>query len=89
MKRKKQQQLRECVERWRSAGPELEAIRREELTRFDQASNWQLVDALLEAGLRSGGPRTTSGLVEMQRWFRRIARRGEQSLRKPDTSEER
>lgn len=75
MRRRDEQQVREYVQRWGRVGPELEAIRREELTRFDQASNWRLVDALLEAGLRFARPRTTSGLVEMQRWFRKVPRR--------------
>jgi len=64
--------LREYVERWRRLGPELEAIRREELRSFDHAAGWRLVDGLLEAGIRRGEKRAASGMVEMQRWFRKL-----------------
>jgi hypothetical protein len=72
--------LREYVERWRRTGPELEAIRREELRSFDHAADWRLIDGLLAAGLRRRDERVTSGMVEMQKWFRRLAER-----RKPRT----
>jgi hypothetical protein len=51
------------------AGPALERIRAEELRawRYDPV----IVDALLEIGCRFAVPRTTSGLVEQQRVFRR------------------
>ncbi len=33
------------------------------------------MDALADIGVRDGTPRTTSGLVEMQKWFMKLARR--------------
>ena len=60
---------RQWVEHWRKAGPELERIRRKELRRFRHEENVTAIDALLELGTRMGPPRTTSGMVEMQRLF--------------------
>ncbi|MEI6634059.1 MAG: hypothetical protein WCP22_09615 [Chlamydiota bacterium] len=73
MKKAEKEQMREYVERWKKAGPELEAIRRKELAEFDHAANWESIDALLDIGDRFGRSRKTSGLIEMQRWFMKLA----------------
>jgi len=67
-------EAREYVERWRKAGPELEKVRREELRVMRHQEQAELIDSLLEAGLRHAQPSTTSGLVEMQRIFARARR---------------
>lgn len=68
------EQQRQLVRTWQSAGTELEIMRREHLR--DLAYCWEDVDALLELGdLYKGPPRETSGLVEMQKWFLKFARR--------------
>jgi hypothetical protein len=64
--------VRRWVENWRQAGPKLEAIRRKELREFRYEDHAEEIDALLEIGLRFGEPRTTSGFVEQQRWFRKL-----------------
>jgi hypothetical protein len=59
---------------WNRAGPELNRIRREELRSWKYDS--RIVDALLEMGVKS--PRREeepNGLVEMQRWFMKFARK--------------
>jgi len=77
MNRKKHDSLRSYAEIWQRAGPEIEAIRHKELADFDHTSNWRLIDSLLDAGLKFARPRPTSGLVEMQKWFMKLAgRRG-------------
>ena len=63
--------MREYVERWQRVGPLLEKMRRDELRNFDHAANATRIDQLLAAGLLHARPRTTSGLVEMQRIFAR------------------
>lgn len=75
MKRSGEKLMRKYVERWRRAGPELEVVRRRELNEFDHAANWRLIDGLLAAGLRFARPHSTSGLVEMQKWFMELAKR--------------
>jgi hypothetical protein len=63
---------RRWVETWRSAGEELEQIRRTEIESVDTqeavrqifGSDWPAVQA----------PPATSGLVEQQAWFARISR---------------
>lgn len=62
------EEQRELARRWKETGRELERIRREALRGMPY--NWRHVDALLQlAETYDGPPRTTSGLVEMQRIF--------------------
>ena len=59
---------RDLVRQWETTGRELERIRRDALRGMKY--NWADVDTLLELGDHCDiPPRTTSGLVEMQRWF--------------------
>lgn len=65
------EKMRLWVETWKRAGPELEAIRREEVR---DADNLEVLDALEDAfndALRLP-PRESSGMVEMQRWFAKL-----------------
>jgi hypothetical protein len=59
------------VQHWRRVGPLLEAIKRRELREFDHAANVEIIDALLQLGVDHGQPRTSSGLVELQRRLHR------------------
>ena len=63
--------LKKYVETWRSAGPELEAIRKRELQETDvQKAVHQLFG---DSDLVQRWPRlTTSGLVEQQAWFAKL-----------------
>ena len=68
MKSPTYEEQRDLVRQWETTGRELERIRRDALRGAEY--NWADVDALLEIGCQyDGPPRTTSGLVEMQRWF--------------------
>ena len=67
------------VEHWARVGPELERIRREELRRYRHEDNIEIIDSLLDLGLRHAQPRITSGLVELQRLLHQG--RGEDDLR--------
>ena len=66
---------RRYVEGWKRAGPELERIRREELRALGTHPDTDGLAALADIGVRFGTPRTSSGLVEMQKWFMELARR--------------
>ena len=66
------------VEHWRKVGPQLERISREELRNYKNEENLELIDALLEIGARMGEPRTSSGLVEMQRLFQLAREKSQQ-----------
>lgn len=62
------------VRQWEETGRELERIRQSALRGMPY--NWADVDALLALGdSYDGPPRTTSGLVEMQRLFMQQAPR--------------
>jgi hypothetical protein len=67
------QQMQKVVEQWKQAGPELERVRKEELRRWQY--DYKTVDALLNMGDHFGKSRPTSGLVEMQKWFMKLAER--------------
>lgn len=68
MKFPTREEQRNLVRQWETSGRELERIRRDALMGLEY--HWADVDALLELGdLYDGPPRTTSGLVEMQRCF--------------------
>jgi hypothetical protein len=65
------EQERKLVAVWTRAGKELERIRCAELRAFDFRAQRKLVDALLDAACMHRRARTTSGLVEQQRWFKK------------------
>ena len=65
------EQARRWVEAWKSAGPELERMRREEIRRADTPRAMTALLGLYRAGCRLRPPRPSSGLVEQQRWFRK------------------
>lgn len=66
------EQWRLLVEQWERAAPELERIHCEELRAYKY--NPRDADAVLKMGdYYHGTPRLTSGLVEMQYWFRKLA----------------
>ena len=65
--------IRRWVQTWKQAGPELEAIRRREIA---EADNLQVL-ALLEGAFNHAlllPPRSSSGLVEMQRVLAKLPR---------------
>lgn len=72
MNRPSREEQRGLVRQMEATGRELERVRRERLRGMPYI--WADVDALLSLGDHCGSPsRTTSGLVEMQRWFMKAA----------------
>jgi hypothetical protein len=59
------------VETWRTAGVELEAVRRRELRSLDTQEAIRQIFGEEDAAFPSPGP-ATSGLVEQQAWFARL-----------------
>jgi len=66
---------RKWVAAWKSAGPELERIRREELRNLDVQKAIALLCGDFDYTVPPRAPKPTSGLVEQQRWFMKLARR--------------
>ena len=67
-------QWRQYAAQWQRASPELERVHREELAHWKYDA--RIVDALLDIGAKS--PRKEeepNGLVEMQKWFMKFARK--------------
>ncbi|MCX7048703.1 MAG: hypothetical protein NTX50_24850 [Candidatus Sumerlaeota bacterium] len=71
MTKREIEQTRAWVENWKTLGPILEEMRRKELRDLKYEDHYGAVASLLEIGVRFGRPRTTSGMVEMQRLFMR------------------
>ena len=57
------------VQHWQRVGPLLEQVRIKELREFNYQERWREIDALLQIAAEHAVPRTTSGLVELQRAF--------------------
>ncbi len=68
---------RRWVKVWQQAGPRLERVRREELRRLDQQRAIALLCGEADYTVPPRAPRPTSGLVEQQRWFMKMASRRE------------
>jgi hypothetical protein len=58
---------------WKAAGPELERLRREELRGLDGLRAISLLCGPADYHVPPRVARSTSGLVEHQRWFRKAA----------------
>ncbi|MHC4179271.1 MAG: hypothetical protein ACYSWU_17295 [Planctomycetota bacterium] len=69
-----QRRTREWVENWAKVGPKLEALRRRELRAMTYEQRIQAIESVLHLGALLRKPRTTSGLVEQQRLFRKARR---------------
>jgi hypothetical protein len=66
--------LRRWVQTWKDAGPELEAIRRREIREADNLQVLATLEEVFNHSLRTMPPRSSSGMVEMQAWFRKLRR---------------
>jgi hypothetical protein len=63
---------RRWVQAWKSAGPELERIRRQELRQLDTYAAIALLCGPADYREAPRAPKPTSGLIEQQRIFRRL-----------------
>ena len=66
--------MRRWVRTWKAVGPELEAIRRREIREADNLKVLASLEGAFNHAVRSMPPRSSSGLVEMQRWFAKLRR---------------
>jgi hypothetical protein len=64
--------MRRWVETWKQAGPELAAIRREEVRDADNVKAIAALEGLFNQATRTLPPRESSGMVEMQRIFAKL-----------------
>jgi hypothetical protein len=60
---------RQWVRAWKSAGPALETIRRNELRTLDGRAVIALLTGPADYTVEPRKARATSGLIEQQRWF--------------------
>jgi hypothetical protein len=66
---------RKSIDAWKTAGPELERIRREELRSVDVQKAISLLCGPADYTVPPRAPKPTSGLIEQQRWFKKAAGR--------------
>lgn len=64
--------IRKWVDAWKEAGPELERIRLREVREEDNLLSLQLLAPAFNHATRTCPPGTTSGLVEMQKYFAKL-----------------
>ena len=64
--------LRQWVETWKRAGPELEAIRRREIREADNAQVIEALESAFNHATRTFPSRTSSGMIEMQRILQKL-----------------
>jgi hypothetical protein len=70
------------VETWRRAGPELEKIRREEVRNLDAFKTISLLCGPADYTVPPRALKPTSGLIEQQFWFMKVACRELQRRRR-------
>jgi hypothetical protein len=66
--------IHEWVAAWRRAGPELERLRRDELRHTDTQRALENLAGAFESCRLHRKPLPTSGLIEQQRRFQRVAK---------------
>ncbi len=66
--------IQQWVETWKAAGPELEKIRLREVRDEDTGLSLRSLASAFNHATSSQPARETSGLVEMQRFFRKLPR---------------
>ena len=66
--------MRRWVETWKLAGPELEAILRKEIEKIDVQKELAVLEGTFNYAVHHVNPQSTSGLVEMQKWFAKLPR---------------
>jgi hypothetical protein len=62
------------VDTWKQAGPELEAIRRQEIAELDTLRTLIALEDAFNHAAESLPPRPTSGMVEMQQYLAKLNR---------------
>ncbi len=63
------------VKKWKQATPALLEIRKKELSTFDYSQNYKLIDEMLQYACEHRNERTTTGLIEQQRLFKKFAQK--------------
>ncbi len=64
------EQMKKLVNQWKDASLPLKQVRDDELRNSEY--DWHIVDALLELGMQFSHTKESSGLVEMQKFFKKI-----------------
>ena len=64
--------MRQWVARWQKAGPALARIRLQELRHTDVAASIEQLEDSFRSAILNYPARLTSGLIEQQRWFKRL-----------------
>jgi hypothetical protein len=73
MKDAERETVKKWVDTWKRAGVALAEIKKRELVSPDYGKNREVVDDMLEWACEHRKERTTSGLLEQQRIFMKIA----------------
>ena len=66
-------QLKDRIADWARASATLEAVRRDDIRRLETKSSIVAFDGLFMAAVKKSPPIPESGLVEQQKWFKKLA----------------
>ncbi|OYW70755.1 MAG: hypothetical protein B7Z37_29765 [Verrucomicrobia bacterium 12-59-8] len=61
------------VDTWKAAGPLLEKVREDDIRAADTMRDFEIFAGLVEMEVKKRPSLPTSGLVEQQRWFMKLA----------------
>ena len=68
------EKIKQSIEAWKNAGPVLEEERRKRIREADTRAFIEMTAGMVHAYLARNGSRDSSGLVEQQRYFRKMNR---------------
>jgi len=66
--------IKHWVSCWAKAAPQLKSLRYLEIRNTDTAKGIEILNDAFKSAMLSALPRKTSGLVEQQRYFKRMAK---------------
>jgi hypothetical protein len=72
MNSKNKKALKAWVDQWKITGPAIDKIRRKEITTIDTSRVIKNLSDVFESSIRLNPLRKSSGLVEMQFYFRKM-----------------
>jgi hypothetical protein len=72
-------QMKHWVENWKTLGPELERMREEELRNENTIRAFEIFTGMAFLATRNFPPEPTSGLIEQQRRFMKLAKKQERA----------
>lgn len=72
MEKQEKEQMKQWIKTWEKAGKALEEVRKKEIRETNTQESIPAFDDVFKFTILNVKPKDTSGLVEMQSWFKRM-----------------